>query len=70
MSKELDYLELLTLNGFTFSAMLKWYISTTNCSVYKDSGGFMISSGGWRVFLDLSSGGGDNLPGGGEKIAL
>ena len=34
------------------------------------SGGFRISSRGWRVFLEISSGGGDNLPGGGEKIAL
>ena len=33
----------------------------------RTSGGFRISSKG---FLEISSEGGDNLPGGGEKIAL
>ena len=41
-----------------------------NAAAVQNSGGFRISSRGWRVFLEISSGGGDNLPGGGEKIAL
>ena len=54
--------------------VLQWeQIKTKNPSPTRALGAVAVSGflpGGGEFFLEISSGGGDNLPGGGEKIAL